>query len=258
MRADPVAGDYPAAAGAGIDGLRVGVVTECLELADCSAGTLAAFDRAQATLRSLGADVVPVSVPLWSDAPAIWLAVVTYGLNAMADSFGQGFGHLGRIDVERMAATAARQRSEGRQLPPFPFGPRAMAFVFEHLCETASGTPFGRAHNLRLELRRQIDAALGVADVLITPTARTGPATLAALQPGDESPADRLSRGVSEFARGMSTTCPVNLTGHPALTVPSGAGDDDLPTGLQLVGRRFDEYGVYRAGFAFEAAQTSP
>lgn len=257
VRADPVAGDYTGAAGVGIEGLRVGVVTECLELADCSVGTLAAFERAQATLRSLGAEVFPVSVPLWADAPAIWLGVVTYGLNVMADCFGQGHGHLGRIDMDRMAATACRQRSEGRQLPAFPFGSRAMAFAFQHVRETASGVPFGRAHNLRLELRRQIDDALAVADVLITPTARTGPVEMAALRPADESLEARLARGVSEFAKGMSTTCPANLTGHPALTLPSGAGDNDLPSGLQIIGRRFDEHTVYRAGFAFEAAQAS-
>jgi amidase len=37
--------------------------------------------------------------------------------------------------------------------------------------------------------------------------------------------------------------------------VPSGPGDDDLPTGLQIVGRRFDEHTAYRAGFAFEASR---
>ena len=29
---------------------------------------------------------------------------------------------------------------------------------------------------------------------------------------------------------------PFNLTGHPALSVPSGFGEDGLPTGLQIIG----------------------
>jgi amidase len=36
--------------------------------------------------------------------------------------------------------------------------------------------------------------------------------------------------------------------------MPSGRGDNDLPAGLQIVGRRFAEQTVYRAGFAVEAA----
>ena len=48
-------------------------------------------------------------------------------------------------------------------------------------------------------------------------------------------------------------TCPLDLSGHPALTVPSGTAEDDLPVGLQIIGPRFGEELVYQAGFAFEA-----
>jgi aspartyl-tRNA(Asn)/glutamyl-tRNA(Gln) amidotransferase subunit A len=47
-------------------------------------------------------------------------------------------------------------------------------------------------------------------------------------------------------------TCPQNLTGLPAISIPSGMSGDGLPTGLQLVGRAFDEATVLRAAFTFE------
>jgi amidase len=53
---------------------------------------------------------------------------------------------------------------------------------------------------------------------------------------------------------GVLNTCPLDLTGHPALSVPSGIGDHDLPTALQIIGPRFGEESVYQAGFAFEEA----
>jgi amidase len=50
----------------------------------------------------------------------------------------------------------------------------------------------------------------------------------------------------------VGNTCPFDVTGHPAMTVPCGKVDD-LPIGMMLIGRRFDEAKVLRAAAAFEA-----
>ena len=47
-------------------------------------------------------------------------------------------------------------------------------------------------------------------------------------------------------------TIPFNVTGHPAMSVPVGLGSDGLPTGVQIVGRAFDEATVFRIGRAVE------
>ncbi len=50
----------------------------------------------------------------------------------------------------------------------------------------------------------------------------------------------------------MRFACPSNLTGLPAISVPTGLNKDGLPMGLQLVGAAFDEATVLRAAQAFE------
>jgi amidase len=50
----------------------------------------------------------------------------------------------------------------------------------------------------------------------------------------------------------VGNTCPFDVSGHPAMTVPC-AKVDDLPVGMMLIGRRFDEATVLRAAAAFEA-----
>jgi aspartyl-tRNA(Asn)/glutamyl-tRNA(Gln) amidotransferase subunit A len=79
--------------------------------------------------------------------------------------------------------------------------------------------------------------------------------------PGAAAPAPRIGaetmtvEGV-EMDVGMlflRFACPFNLTGLPAISVPSGLNKDGLPMGLQLVGRAFDEATVLRAAYAFEA-----
>jgi aspartyl-tRNA(Asn)/glutamyl-tRNA(Gln) amidotransferase subunit A len=48
---------------------------------------------------------------------------------------------------------------------------------------------------------------------------------------------------------------PFNLTGHPAISVPSGFASDGLPTGLQIVGRWSHDLDVLRAAAMFEQAR---
>lgn len=241
-------GDFTSAARLGIKGLRVGVVGESLEPSGCSPATLSAFDRAVKTLRHLGADVVPVSVPLWTEATTIWLAVLTFGLTATANAFGRCYGQQGRVDID-LLATAATQQLQG--VWTMPFGGRTLPLAFEHLRDAYRGAHFGRAQNLRLRLRQQVDAALADADLILTPTTITGPFEL------DQKP-QRVSKKQQNRVMSLSAnTCQLNLTGHPALTVPAGPGDNEFPIGLQIIGRRFDEHTVYRAGFAFESATQS-
>ena len=49
-------------------------------------------------------------------------------------------------------------------------------------------------------------------------------------------------------------TLPFNVTGLPALSLPCGFTRTDLPIGLQIAGRPFDEATVLRAGHAYEQA----
>ena len=45
---------------------------------------------------------------------------------------------------------------------------------------------------------------------------------------------------------GTRNTCPFNVTGHPAISIPCGM-EDGRPIGLMLVGRHWDERTIYRA-----------
>jgi aspartyl-tRNA(Asn)/glutamyl-tRNA(Gln) amidotransferase subunit A len=49
-------------------------------------------------------------------------------------------------------------------------------------------------------------------------------------------------------------TMPFNMTGHPAISLPSGFDRDGLPIGLQLVGRFRGDAELLRISALFEAA----
>lgn len=49
-----------------------------------------------------------------------------------------------------------------------------------------------------------------------------------------------------------SANAPFNLTGSPAMNVPAGLNADGLPLSVQIVGRNFDEFSIYRAAQVVE------
>ena len=59
-------------------------------------------------------------------------------------------------------------------------------------------------------------------------------------------------REVSLMAALISATCPFNITGQPALTIPCGFTRSELPISLQIVGKAFDEATILQIGHAYE------
>jgi amidase len=49
----------------------------------------------------------------------------------------------------------------------------------------------------------------------------------------------------------LGNTCPFDVTGHPAMSIPCGMGQG-LPIGLMLIGKHYNESTLYRAAHAFE------
>ncbi len=85
-------------------------------------------------------------------------------------------------------------------------------------------------------------------DFLITPTV-----SVAAF------PADRIipahwPQHAWDWLQWAEFSYPFNMSGNPAATVPCGFTAAGLPVGMQIVGKRFDDLGVFQASRAFERA----
>ncbi|MFT8634148.1 amidase [Novacetimonas hansenii] len=86
-------------------------------------------------------------------------------------------------------------------------------------------------------------------DFLLTPAASVAAFPATQLQPDTWPRHDWDWLGWAEFSY------PFNWAGNPAASIPCGFGADNLPVGLQVVGRRFDDLGVLQACAAWEEAR---
>jgi len=107
---------------------------------------------------------------------------------------------------------------------------------------TLSAADLTQAFRLRRELTTIINTQiLGQFDAIITANG------LAPAPRFDEFPADVPPKMTLQ-------TIPFNVTGNPALAIPTGFSKSGLPLGMQIVGRAFDEPTVLRIGAAYETA----
>jgi Asp-tRNA(Asn)/Glu-tRNA(Gln) amidotransferase A subunit family amidase len=88
-------------------------------------------------------------------------------------------------------------------------------------------------------------------DVIMTPTL-----SVTAFDIGRDRPERINGMGLKDFHEWFPFTYPFNMTGHPAVTIPVGFTAENLPVGLQLVGRRFSDHSLLAfAAYVVECLQ---
>jgi amidase len=225
-----------------LKGLHIGVVREGFARPESNDASDAVVRRALRTIVGAGAAIEDISIPWHRDGYDVTTVLVLegsaqflFGQNAVA--FGIN-GHHPSALIDRWTE-AWREHPE--RLPDI--GKFALLFG-AFLRERHQGRFYGKAQNLRRELKAAYDKALARYDVLAMPT-MPFPATL--LPEPDASFQHRVTSGLDM----EGNTAPFDASGHPAISVPCGMAKG-LPVGLMLVGRHFDEQKVLRAAAGFE------
>ena len=99
-----------------------------------------------------------------------------------------------------------------------------------------------RALRLRAEIGRRVDSALALYDALVAPATRTVATTIAR---GPEF--DQDEKKPPDVVGAIGNAC-----GLPAVVVPSGFSREGLPTGIQFVGRAYDENAALAVARAYQ------
>jgi amidase len=232
---------YTTALGRGVAGLRIGVVTEGFARPESEPDVDQKVREAAERLRSLGATVEDVSIPMHLDGPAIWTPIALEGLQAqMMYGNGMGFNWEGLYTTSLLDAHAnwrARANELSRTL-------KISMLVGTYFIKYYRGHFYAKAQNLARLLRQSYDDALSRYDLLLMPTL---PMKATPLPPQNAPLALYCQRGFEM----LGNTSPFDVSGHPAMSVPCGMSQG-LPIGMMLVARHYNESTIYRAAHAFE------
>jgi aspartyl-tRNA(Asn)/glutamyl-tRNA(Gln) amidotransferase subunit A len=242
---DATSASVPVPAGLGalprdadLRGVRLGVPREYFPETGLQPAVERAVRAAIDQLRDLGAEIVEVTLPHTKYAvAAYYLIAPAEAASNLARYDGVRYGH--RAEAEALYDMYARTREEG-------FGPEVKRRILLGTFALSAGyydAYYRKAGQVRTLIRRDFDQAFERVDAIVTPTSPT-----TAFHIGERTD-DPLQMYLADI---FTLSC--NLAGLPGLSVPCGFDESNLPIGLQILGRPFDEPTVLRIGAAYEDA----
>jgi aspartyl-tRNA(Asn)/glutamyl-tRNA(Gln) amidotransferase subunit A len=234
--ADVPVPDYVAQLEKPVRGLRLGVAKEYFgEGLDDEVRQ--AVESAIDKLKGLGCEVVPVSLPHTPYAiPAYYLIATAEASANLARYDGVRYGYRAS-GAKSLAEMYRRTRDEG-------FGAEVKRRIMLGTYALSAGyydAYYLKAQRVRTLLARDFEEAFRSVDAIVTPTSPT-----AAFRLGEKSN-DPLAMYLADIY-----TVTADLAGIPGISVPCGVAHDNLPVGLQILGRHFDEATILRVAHAYE------
>jgi len=235
------AGRYTESLAGGVRGMRIAVIKEGFGHPNSESDVDAHVRDAAQRFAKLGAIVEEVSVPAHVLGFPVWAAIRgDAACVTLLEMNGFGLGYEGLYPLSAIQA-AMKWRDHADE---FADTLKIATIFSKYTLDRYGGHYYGKAQNLRRRLRAAYDAVLASHDLLLLPTTviKATP-----IPPPGASPQEITRRSWE----GTRNTCPFNVTGHPAISIPCGM-EDGRPIGLMLVGKHWDERTIYRASAAFE------
>jgi amidase len=222
--------------------LKVGIVKEGFGWPNSEPDVDAMVRDAAQRLSRAGAAVSEISVPLHRDGSHIWNAIAVEGATMlMVAGNSMGTNWKGHYTTSLLDFYGRSRRMRANDLSETV---KLVILLGQYMQDNYQGRYYAKAQNLARVLRAAYDDALRNVDLLLMPTL---PLKATPLPPPSASREDYVARALEMIAN----TCPFDVTGHPAITVPCGMSNG-LPVGMMLIGRHFEDGTVLGAADAFQ------
>jgi aspartyl-tRNA(Asn)/glutamyl-tRNA(Gln) amidotransferase subunit A len=230
--------DYIAELEKPVRGLTLGVAKEYFgEGLDSEVRKL--VETAIQKLAGSGCEIVPVSLPHTEYAiPTYYIVATAEASSNLARFDGVRYGYRAG-DARTLSEMYRRSRDHG-------FGAEVKRRIMLGTYALSAGyydAYYLKAQRVRTLLVRDFEDAFKKVDAIVTPTSPT-----AAFKLGEKVD-DPLSMYLADIF-----TVTADLAGIPGISVPCGETKENLPVGLQILGKHFDEATILRVAHAYEQA----
>ncbi len=230
--------DYTKALTKDVKGLKIGIPKEYF-IQGLDKDIEKAVKEAIEILKKQDASFVDISLPHTDYAIAVYYLVATAEASSNLARFdGVKYGHRAK-DGKNLLDMYCKTRDEG-------FGPEVKRRIMLGTYSLSAGyydAYYRKASQVRTLIKRDFEDAFKKCDVILTPTAPTP-----AFKIGEKT-ADPLTMYLSDI---FTISC--NLAGIPGISLPCGFTKDNLPIGLQILGKPLDEETVLKTAYAYEQA----
>jgi len=188
-------------------------------------------------LEKLGAQIIEVSLPHTEYCLATYYIIATAEASSNLARFdGVQYGYRD-INVNNIWDMYANTRQNG-------FGNEVKRRIMLGTYVLSSGyydAYYLKALKVRTLIKSDFNNVFNACDAIVTPTTPT--------------PAFKIGEKVEDpiqmYLSDIFTTS-VNLAGLPGISIPCGYSEDNLPIGLQIIGKEFDEETIFRIAYQFE------
>ena len=195
------------------------------------------WEKGKKLLKEEGAEIIDISLPHTNYAlPAYYIVAPAEASSNLARYDGVKYGF--RSKGENLIDMYEKTRSEG-------FGAEVKRRILIGTYVLSSGyydAYYIKAQKVRQLIKNDFDNAFAKVDAILTPSTPSS-----AFEIGEKKN-DPISMYLNDIF-----TVPINLAGIPAISVPVGHDKNNLPLGLQLIGKALGEQTLLNLALSMES-----
>lgn len=221
-----------------LSGVKIGVIRELLT-DGISPSVAKAIEDSIKIYKELGAEIVDISMPLIKYSIGVYYIIATAEASSNLARFdGVKYGKRAK-DVDTLMDMYTKTRAEG-------FGDEVKRRIMLGTYALSSGyydAYYKKAQQVRRLVKNDFDKAFEKVDILLSPTC-----PFTAFEIGSKV-SDPLSMYLADIG-----TITANLAGLPAMSMPCGLDENNMPIGLQLLSPALEESKLLNVAYNLEQA----